>query len=328
VYDVWIDGVFYDLQFSARLSTGEVTSVTTSDLPEFPTTALGIVSHLEGGRALPDGTPVARITATDDGGQAQTFELLAGRDTSEGRYGTDVAHRQARVGQAWHDDPSGSDYITLLSLDTPRRLATLSVEGIAPAGEFVLRGLSLVDMRTATSRQVTLSTDGHYRLVHSGDVKIYQNLDVLPRAFVVHRAEIIPTVDATITRLRDPAFDPAQAIILTEGKPLAGEGNASAQIVRYAPEEVVIDAATDAPGYLLLTDTFYPGWRATVDGQPAEILRADGMFRAVQLEPGDHRVEFHYRPDSVRWGTWTSLGALLLWLGGLAWSLWRRRVTD
>jgi hypothetical protein len=199
-------------------------------------------------------------------------------------------------------------------------LTSLSVEGIAPAGEFVLRGLSLVDTRTTTSRQLTLSTEGHYRLVHSGDVKIYENLDVLPRAFVVHRAEVSTGDEQTIARLRDPAFDPAQAAILAGGQPLDGAGTEAAQITRYTPEEVVVEASTDAPGYLLLTDTFYPGWRASVDGQPAEIVRADEMFRAVRLEPGRHRVEFRYQPDSAIWGAWISAAALLLWLAALIWS--------
>jgi hypothetical protein len=312
------------------LSPGGVPSVGTPDLPDFPTTALGVISHLEGARDLPDGTPVARITVADGGGWSETFEMLAGRDTSQGRYGDDVAHRQARVGHTWRDDPAGSDYIMLFPLDAPRRLTAISVSGVAPAGEFVLRGLSLVDTRTTTSRQVTLSTEGHYRLVHSGDVKIYENLDALPRAFVVHQAEVVADDDQAITRLRDPAFDPAQTVILADGEPLANEGKVEAarpdptEIVRYTPEAAIVDVTTDVPGYLLLTDTFYPGWQATVDGEPAQILRADVLFRAVQLEPGTHRVEFRYQPASVRWGAWISAVTLLLGLGGFIWSLQKK----
>jgi uncharacterized membrane protein YfhO len=86
-----------------------------------------------------------------------------------------------------------------------------------------------------------------------------------------------------------------------------------------------VDARSDAPGYLLLTDTFYPGWRATVDGVPAEILRADVAFRALRLEPGEHRVEFSYQSVSLRWGAWISAVALLLLICGLVWALWPRK---
>ena len=156
-------------------------------------------------------------------------------------------------------------------------------------------------------------------------LKIYENLDVLPRGFVVHQAEVMPEDDRAIARMRDPAFDPARTVILADGEPLVGGGDATVEMVSYAPEEIVVDVATDAPGYLVLTDTFYPGWCATVDGAPAEILRADVAFRAVRLEPGAHRVEFHYRPTAVRWGVWISVAALLLCLAALVWALWRRR---
>lgn len=325
VFDVWIDGLFYDLQFPARLRASGVPEVNTNDLPDFPTTALGLISHLEGASDLPDGTPVARITVTDERGWSETFDLLAGFDTSEGRYEGDVAHRQAQVGYASGDNSGPSYYVKLILIGAPRRLVTISVQSLAPAGEFVLRGLSLVDTRTNTSRQVTLSTQGYYRLVHSGDVKIYENLDVLPRAFVVHKAEVIPDAEETIARLREPAFAPAQTVILAEGKSLSGEGVGVADIVHYAPEEVIIDATSDTAGYLLLTDTFYPGWEATVDGQRAEILRADVSFRAIRLEPGTHEVVFRYRPVSVRLGAWVSGLGVLLCLAGLAWSTRRQQ---
>lgn len=324
VFDVWIDGLFYDLEFSARLSRGGTPTVGTKELPDFPTTALGVISHLVEANDLPDGSPVARITIADETGWSETFELQAGRDTSQGRYDDQVAHRMAQVGHTWRDDPSGKDYVALLPLDAPRRLKSISVTATHPSAEFVLRGLSLVDSRTNTTRQVTLSTQGTYRPVHSGDVKIYQNMKVLPRAFVVHQTQVLADDEKAIARLRDPAFDPATIIVLAKGETLKGEGQASAQIIKYAPEHVVVQATTDTPGYLLLTDTHYPGWEATVDGEPAQILRADILFRAVQLEPGTHHVEFRFRPASVRWGAWISASACLLWLTGFFWSVRRR----
>jgi hypothetical protein len=316
VYDVWIDGVFYDLQFSARLGAHGTCCVTTDDVPEFPTTALGIVSYLEGAADQVQDTTVARITVADDHGWSRTFDLRAGRDTAEGRYRPDAAHAQARVGHTWRDDPTGSDYLTLIQLDDVHRITRVAFESLLPHGTFVLRGLSLVDTRTRTSQQLTLSTEGDYRLVHSGDVKIYENRAVLPRAWVVHRAEIVTDAGTAIARLRDVAFDPTETVLLGAGTALDGTGRGQARITRYEPEAVTIEVTTDAPGYLVLTDTDYPGWEATVDGEATPIERANLVFRAVPVDPGHHTVEFHFRPASFRLGLWVSLATA--WVGLIA----------
>jgi uncharacterized membrane protein YfhO len=71
----------------------------------------------------------------------------------------------------------------------------------------------------------------------------------------------------------------------------------------------VIEVSADSDGYLVLTDAWYPGWTATIDGAPVEILRADVAFRAVRVGPGAHRVEFRYEPQTVRAGVAVSAGA-------------------
>ena len=79
----------------------------------------------------------------------------------------------------------------------------------------------------------------------------------------------------------------------------------------YAPERVTVEVETGAPGYLVLGDAWYPGWRATVDGAPAPIERANLLFRAVPVPAGTHTVQFTYRPLSVTAGATISAAALL-----------------
>ena len=69
------------------------------------------------------------------------------------------------------------------------------------------------------------------------------------------------------------------------------------------------------PGYLVLAYTDYPGWHATVDGQPVEILRANYAFMALPLEPGRHRVILRYQPFSWKFGALISAIAVLLVIG-------------
>jgi hypothetical protein len=307
--DVWIDGVFYDLEHTMPLG-----SVTLEDLPAFETTQLGLVSYLTDTLDLKDGTPVARVTVTDTTGSALATTLRAGVHTAEGLYTVKPAsHSQAQVGHRWRDDGLGSDYVAVLDLQHSLQPAVLSVRSLLPGERFQLRGLTLIDGNSGTSR--TLTVDPAYRLVHSGDVKVYENLAKLPPAFIVHRARMISDDQETLSIMRSPAFDPAREVILAEGQPLdSGDGESSVELLNHAAESIELRVELQAPGYLVLTDTFYPGWTAEVNGSPVPIYRADLYFRAVPLSAGTHQVQFHFQPAHVRLGLGISLAACLLWL--------------
>jgi uncharacterized membrane protein YfhO len=85
----------------------------------------------------------------------------------------------------------------------------------------------------------------------------------------------------------------------------------------------VIDVAAPRDGYLVLTDAYYPGWIATVDGQSAEIERANIMFRAVRIPAGQHRMEMRYQPQSLALGLLISIGTAVFLVG--VWLSVRRR---
>ena len=89
-----------------------------------------------------------------------------------------------------------------------------------------------------------------------------------------------------------------------------GSHDARAEVIRYTPDRVVIDADSRDGGFLVLTDQYYPGWRASVDGKPAPIYRTDYLFRGVRLPPGRHRVAFEYRPRNVGYGAIGTLAGI------------------
>jgi uncharacterized membrane protein YfhO len=108
-------------------------------------------------------------------------------------------------------------------------------------------------------------------------------------------------------------------VILPHGQSLDGQDNWSpVEILSYEAERVEILANVNSPGYLVLTDTDYPGWVAQVDGNPVPILRADLYFRAVPLDTGHHRITFLYQPSSVRLGLGSGLAAWAAWMLALA----------
>ena len=253
--------------------------------------------------------------------------------TSEGVYEPGVvAHGEARVARSWPEQGTGQDYLAVLDFAAPLRPRRVIVRALMPTGHFVLRGLSLIDQRTGA--HWALDVDRRFARVHSGDVKVYENLDVLPRAYVVHAARVLPDDEAVLATLADPAFDPAREVIVAQigasasqqvaGRRTQGSPGEGAVIEAYEPERVVVRAELAEPGYLVLGDTHYPGWEAWVDGQPTVILRANLLFRAVALEAGEHVVEFRYRPASLRWGAAISLAALAVLLAGLGFCIVRR----
>ncbi|MCO5193580.1 MAG: YfhO family protein [Anaerolineae bacterium] len=158
------------------------------------------------------------------------------------------------------------------------------------ATPWTIAGLALVDGRDGAFQPLT---PGNHRLIHSGDVKVYENLDVLPRAFMVSEAVSAETTTDAVDLMRDPGFDPRRAVVLTDHEPLNfGAVDGAVDIVDYAAERVVISAESSSGGILVLTDAYYPGWRATIDGEPTPIIKANGLFRAVILPPGMHEIVF------------------------------------
>jgi hypothetical protein len=144
----------------------------------------------------------------------------------------------------------------------------------------------------------------------------------LPRAWVVAQARTITTPGAALSELMAPTFDPAAQVLLEEPLPSAlptsspGDGSASRVIsLREGWNRRTIDLVVAQPGYLVLAYTCYPGWSATVDGRPAEIVRADYALLAVPVEAGQHRVELTYRPLSFIVGAAISGLAVLAAIG-------------
>lgn len=151
------------------------------------------------------------------------------------------------------------------------------------------------------------------------DIKIYENMGVLPRAFVVHRAEAILDEEASLTRLGDQAFDPSQMVILHEelssqarrmNEQTPVRDNSLVDIVAYSPNEIELIAEMKAPGFVVISDVYYPGWKILVDGQEGEINRADYVLRAVYLEEGSYHLRFVFDPLPFKIGLFAAVIAL------------------
>ncbi|HRF50164.1 MAG TPA: hypothetical protein PLC98_21205, partial [Anaerolineales bacterium] len=189
-------------------------------------------------------------------------------------------------------------------------------DSIELQGPLTVEALTAIDSATGAFQMIPLR---NVRLAHSGDVKVYEVLDRMSRAFVTETSEVVGAIPKVLDRLKTPGFDPADiALVSTDlSESYVGDGSQGAvRFVSYAPEEVILEAT--GPGTLVLTDAFAPGWRATLDGAETPIVPAYGLFRAIALPPGTHMVRFVYAPQSVTFGLALSGIGLALWLFAFA----------
>ena len=160
--------------------------------------------------------------------------------------------------------------------------------------------------------------------IQTGETFLYLNQNFRPRAFIVHSAEVITDRNKVLRRLNDVKFKALEKIVVE--KPVIEMSGARAERVlniQYSGNEVRIEADIKQPGLLFLSDAYYPGWRVWVNGKEGDTLRANYMFRAVELPAGKSRIKFVYDPLSFKLGLLISaltIFGLLAW----GWQLFKR----
>ncbi|MCH7641192.1 YfhO family protein [Patescibacteria group bacterium] len=148
-------------------------------------------------------------------------------------------------------------------------------------------------------------------------VVILENKEALPRAFFVSKWEIA-TSDEILRRLVDIEFPLREKIILEESFgqfEQSTKGSSNVRFLNYESQRSKLAVSSDTDGFLFLADTWYPGWKALVDGKEEKIFRANYTFRAVPVTSGQHVVEFIYDPRSFRIGKWLSLATFIFLIG-------------
>lgn len=146
----------------------------------------------------------------------------------------------------------------------------------------------------------------------SSGLAVYLNPDAYPRVWTVHEARRLASVYQIEAAFHDSAFDLRRTTFLLE-EPPALETCAESDKVELTGRSsgrVTIRARMGCRGMVILGDSYFPGWKATVDGQPARIWEAYTAVRGVVVEPGTHTIEMRYRPASVYWGLAMTLSGL------------------
>ncbi len=160
----------------------------------------------------------------------------------------------------------------------------------------------------------------YQKIFNDEEYRVYRNRHAMPRAFLVHTPRFVRDFKEAGETLRSSPERLRKEVILIGNASAAPEISShqddsdEVRVEIYEPNRAEIDVKAGSAGYLVISDTYYPGWRAWVDGKPQKILLADYTFRAVQVPEGKHTVSLRYRPQSLSLGLAVSLGALLVLL--------------
>jgi hypothetical protein len=161
-----------------------------------------------------------------------------------------------------------------------------------------------------------ISSDGLSLVFEEDELRVFEMNDPFPRAWFVSQVETISEDDQAIARLADDNFDLRRSAILADALavPLSEASASTLSILDFSPNHLKIEVEATGTHLLVLSQIYYPGWRARVDGLPAELVRVNVVQQGVVVPTGKHTVELSFKPDSFRWGTIVSGVGFSVWL--------------
>jgi len=182
---------------------------------------------------------------------------------------------------------------------------------ISPSYEGVSKKFHLLDLLDV-SHVVSRKELKHARLKliaedsEKGDVFLYENLGPHQRAFFVSEIQVLNSWNDLKSRLEDPSFDPHKVLLIepselykitSKVEPINKEASATVRRITSQDDKEVWSLETNKPGFFIITNMMYPGWQTTINGKFVPILKAYGIFQAVQIqERGKYEIVFSYHP--------------------------------
>lgn len=162
------------------------------------------------------------------------------------------------------------------------------------------------------------------KVFEEGQTKVYENREALSRAFFVDEVVKVENRDHEIEMLLNKNFDLKKKAVSSTFSFAKRENTTSVDFNKYSDQSMTLGVSIEKSAPLIVSNVFYPGWNAYVDGDKVEIKRVNYMFQSVLVQEGNHKVEFKYQPQSFYKGL--RLSVLGIILAGLAsFFLWRKR---
>lgn len=189
----------------------------------------------------------------------------------------------------------------------------------------------VLNVRYVMTHESAPPLDGFDLLRTTEGVSLYENKNAMPRAFFASSAILVRSPSDSLNRMRAKDFDPkTQTLVEVDSEPwptpdLRPQTQASSRIITDGRNSVLIETDNLRDGLLVLSDNYYPGWSAAVDGAPTQIFRANHTMRAVSVPAGRHLVSFVFMPTAFFVSMYVSLAAASFTLGALILSVFIRR---
>jgi Bacterial membrane protein YfhO len=307
-----------------------------------PATAIAFVSQMGCSVAIPNAAAVLQVETIDAKGDRQVQQLRAGQHTAEFAY--DCADVQPKM---QHPRPQsifrsfpiarpqtatckGHEYVGILPLQQPQSIRQMKLKWLNYPGSIAIQKISMINPQAGMSqpllRQHQMPPNWQPVAEMAGGT-VYENQRALPRTWLVGQtvalkpAEVLQTIQRSQLPDGQP-YDPLRLALVEDPQavlPSIDAASGAATVTALEQERVVVQTASPNRAFLVLSDVNYPGWQATIDGQPTKIYQTNYVQRGVQVPAGEHVVEYRFEPMSFKLGAGITLGVLC----GAGYWLWR-----
>ncbi len=295
-----------------------------------PVNSLSLVTTLANSPHIEQGRTIARIMFYLTDGRSVERDIKAGIDSAEWAYErpevkATIRHSQPAVFDTYPADAQNSfqalRFQTKFDLGEKVLVDHVEMKNVDDLASLIVWKGSLYDSASNEAYVLRQRLPEHWRKVYEHDsVTIFENPNALPRAWMVPNSKAVSEEDA-LKAIRGESKEPfnPRELALLERPPLTKVrlgidepfSQAEAKLLKYAPNWLVIETSSDKRAVLVVSEMNYPGWEATIDGQPAEIYTANYLLRGVIVPEGKHTVEMRYAAPAAKLGGIISALALL-----------------
>ncbi len=265
--------------------------------------SLTLYTALADSTSIQQGQTVARIHFQKKDGSSQQVPMRAGIETAEwaiDRPGLKCLHQKARVAESWevsHEGYQGHVYFAKTSFPDPIEVSKIGFEYLGVKGSLTFKKILINDLEMDAIHQGII--DDRVQLIAPN---IYENKFCLPRVYMIGKAKAVAEEKELLINIEQ--LDPRDHVLLNHLPPYYREpvdsafSTQEAEINHYSSGKIKITTKALADKVLILSDTYSPYWKATIDQKPSPILKANYGLRGLYVPKGGHQIDFifHFFP--------------------------------